>query len=103
MYRGSRIFHINFFNQSSAYSKIMNRSSLSIVFSVLVIIVGTLTITSNTILGSSNTITAAYAQENNNNNNNIVNDNNPTSATVGGQRVSFLTDDKVLIVGTYYA
>jgi dienelactone hydrolase len=81
----------------------MNRSSLSIVFSVLVIIVGTLTITSNTILGSSNAITAAYAQENNNNNNNIVNDNNPTSATVGGQRVSFLTDDKVLIVGTYYA
>jgi pimeloyl-ACP methyl ester carboxylesterase len=81
----------------------MNRSSLSIVFSVLVIIVSTLTITSNTILGSSNTVTAAYAQENNNNN--IVNDdnNNPTSATVGGQRVSFLTDDKVLIVGTYYA
>jgi hypothetical protein len=77
----------------------MKRSLLSIVFSVLVIIVSTLTITSNTIFGSSNAVTAAYAQENNNNN--IINDNNPTSATVGeGQRVSFLTDDKVLIVGT---
>lgn len=79
----------------------MKRSLLSIVFSVLVIILSTLTITSNTIFGSSNAVTAAYAQENNNDN--IINDNNPTSATVGGQRVSFLTDDKVLIVGTYYA
>jgi len=50
-----------------------------------------------------NILVYTYAQENNNNNNNIVNDNNSTSATVRGQRVSFLTDDKVLIVGTYYA
>jgi pimeloyl-ACP methyl ester carboxylesterase len=76
----------------------MNRSSLSIVFSVLVIIVGTsLSITSNIILGG-NAVTAAYAQENNNN---IVNDNSSTGGQ--GQRVSFLTDDKFLIVGTYYA
>lgn len=76
----------------------MNRSSLSIVFSVLVIIVGTsLSITSNIVLGS-NAVTAAYAQENNNN---IVNDNSWTGRE--GQRVSFLTYDKVLIVGTYYA
>jgi pimeloyl-ACP methyl ester carboxylesterase len=76
----------------------MNRSSLWIVFSILVtIIVGTpLSITSN-IVFHSNTITTAYAQENN-----IVNDNNNPSAD-GGQLVSFLTDDKVLIVGTYYA
>lgn len=73
----------------------MDRSSLSIVFSVLVIIVITSSITCNIILGS-NTITTAYAQDNN-----IINDNKNPSA--GGQRVSFLTDDKVQIVGTYYA
>jgi archaellum component FlaF (FlaF/FlaG flagellin family) len=61
----------------------MHRSSLLLVlvFSILAII---------------GTITAANAQENNN----IVNAN--SSATGGGQRVSFLTDDKVQIVGTYY-
>ena len=66
--------------------------ALAVVISVLV--VAGILISSNSLLFANNyNDITAYAQKNKNSVN-----NNST-----GQRVSFLTDDKVLIVGTYYA